>query len=353
MSETTRLLSTQREDPVRRWPCYDGLMRKRIEQNFTWNGSGWTQTNETLYVYDGILVLQERDGNDEPMTTYTRGIDLLAAPESGVGVSGTLQGAGGIGGLLARSDNQKIVPAVLCPNNPNPQNVVTSYYFSDGRGNVIALVSPTRAVLARYEYDPFGNLISKNGPMADMNKYRFSSKEWEGNAGLYYYGYRFYDPNLQRWVNRDPLDEPGFETLQLVNQPLLMRKLRLGINDSEVRFFLAMALQSGVSGGPNWPAELLETPNLFNFIGNGALNGIDPYGLEWHSYNPGSWDWGMIWDWLKTVASAANDRIDNLNMANDTLKCGVQMYGLLPGQKEKDDWINSDDPNDPIPIHAD
>jgi RHS repeat-associated protein len=116
--------------------------------------------------------------------------------------------------LLARSDNQKIVPAILSPENPNPENVVTSYYFSDSQGNISALVSPSGMILAQYQYDPFGNLISKSGLMADINKCRYSGKEWEENAGLYYYGYRFYDPNLQRWINRDPLGEPGFETLQ-------------------------------------------------------------------------------------------------------------------------------------------
>ena len=179
--------------------AYDGLMRKRIEQDFAWSGSQWTETNEVHYVYDVNLVLQERDKNNEPLTTYTRGVDL----------SGTLQGAGGIGGLLARSDNQKNVPAILTPQSPTPDNLATSYYFSDDQGNIIALVSPVGMILAQYEYDPFGNLISKSGLMADINKYRFSSKEWEGNSGLYYYGYRFYDPNLQRWVSRDPIQELG------------------------------------------------------------------------------------------------------------------------------------------------
>ena len=26
---------------------------------------------------------------------------------------------------------------------------------------------------------------------------------------MYYYLYRFYDPNLQRWINRDPIEEKG------------------------------------------------------------------------------------------------------------------------------------------------
>jgi RHS repeat-associated protein len=47
------------------------------------------------------------------------------------------------------------------------------------------------------------------GSLAAANVYRFSSKEWNGNSGLYYYLYRFYDPNLQRWLNRDPIDQIG------------------------------------------------------------------------------------------------------------------------------------------------
>jgi RHS repeat-associated protein len=64
-------------------------------------------------------------------------------------------------------------------------------------------------VAASYRYDPYGNTISSSGGLASANVYRFSSKEIHVNSGLYYYGYRFYAPNLQRWLNRDPIDENG------------------------------------------------------------------------------------------------------------------------------------------------
>jgi RHS repeat-associated protein len=64
-------------------------------------------------------------------------------------------------------------------------------------------------MVARYMYDPFGRLLAKWGILADANVYRFSSKEWDENAGLYHYPYRFYDPNMQRWLNRDPLGQAG------------------------------------------------------------------------------------------------------------------------------------------------
>jgi RHS repeat-associated protein len=170
--------------------AYDGLLRKRIEKDYSWNGSSWLETNEVHFVYDGYLVLQERNAANLPQVTYTRGFDL----------SGSLQGAGGIGGLLARTDMGKFIVG-------DPQ--ASAYYFSDAQGNVKELFYPAGPVAANYEYDPYGNLLVKSGPLADANRYRFSSKEWNDNAGLYYYGFRFYDPNLQRWPNRDPIQEWG------------------------------------------------------------------------------------------------------------------------------------------------
>ena len=54
----------------------------------------WTLVSVTEYIYDGFRVIQERDLNNTPTVSYTRGSDL----------SGSLEGAGVIGGLLARSD---------------------------------------------------------------------------------------------------------------------------------------------------------------------------------------------------------------------------------------------------------
>ena len=51
---------------------YDGKMRLRIRKEYTW-ASGWLETAEVRYIYDGNVVIQERDGNNLPATTYTRG----------------------------------------------------------------------------------------------------------------------------------------------------------------------------------------------------------------------------------------------------------------------------------------
>ena len=42
---------------------YDGLSRRRVMKEYGWQWSGWVKTNETRYVCDGYVPVQERDGN--------------------------------------------------------------------------------------------------------------------------------------------------------------------------------------------------------------------------------------------------------------------------------------------------
>jgi len=146
---------------------YDAFGRRRVRKEYTWQSSAWVLTNEVRYVYDGMLTVQERDANNLALVSYTRGNDL----------SGTLQGAGGIGGLLARTANSQL----LSPDSSSAH----SYYHCDGNGNITALVGTNGIIVARYSYDPYGNLLGMSGPLAEANSYRFSSKEWCANAAIY------------------------------------------------------------------------------------------------------------------------------------------------------------------------
>jgi RHS repeat-associated protein len=64
-----------------------------------------------------------------------------------------------------------------------------------------------------YDYDAFGkeirssSLISGSNP--DSYPFHYSTKFTDAETGLVYYGYRFYDPNNGRWINRDPIEESG------------------------------------------------------------------------------------------------------------------------------------------------
>jgi RHS repeat-associated protein len=142
----------------------------------------------TRYLYDGWNCIAEYTDNGTGLTLergYLWGMDL----------SGNMQGAGGVGGLLSMRDNGT-TPA-------------TYYPTYDGNGNVSEYVDQSGAKAAHFEYDPFGNLTVDSESNAAAFAYRFSTKPQDLTTGLYYYQYRWYDPATGRWPSRDPIAERG------------------------------------------------------------------------------------------------------------------------------------------------
>lgn len=137
------------------------------------------------FVYDGWNLVQETSGTN--VTRYVWGLDL----------SGSMQGAGGIGGLLCVIENG------------------TPYYpCFDANGNITEYVDENGTVVAHYEYSSFGKIIASSGSKKDDFHFRFSTKYYDAETGLYYYGYRYYSPEIGRWPSRDPIGEKGFEVLR-------------------------------------------------------------------------------------------------------------------------------------------
>ena len=167
--------------------AYDWQGRRIKKTVAPWNAgtsSYDAPTTTTKFVYDGWnLVAEVVNGVIE--RRYIWGPDL----------SGSLQGAGGVGGLVA-----------MLPTGHNWQIA-----HSDANGNVTMLVdAKTGEVTAEYEYGPFGEVVRSTGDLADENPFRFSTKYEEVESGLLYYGYRFYDAGVGRWVNRDPILDAAF-----------------------------------------------------------------------------------------------------------------------------------------------
>ncbi len=208
---------------------YDYLGRRVDKRVYTWQGSpgSWVLTARREYVWSGWLLLMELDGLDtggtggqaqKALRRYTWGLDLAGQN----GSVNSLEGAGGIGGLLGLLD------ANGTWNTPYDDKRYT--YFYDANGNVGQLVSPfaqtfnlSTALAARYEYDPYGrslldvndpNTLDPNhpkasGPYAAANPFRFSTKQFDNETGLGYWGYRYYHPGMGRWMSRDPIEEEG------------------------------------------------------------------------------------------------------------------------------------------------
>ena len=166
---------------------YDSQSRRISKVVSNWNGSVWTAIPNLKFVYDGWNLLAEVGTTGAVVRSYLWGLDL----------SGSMQGAGGIGGLLVVN---------LGTNG-------THFVAYDGNGNVATLVEANGGgISGRYDYGPFGEVIKKTGAASGM-PFRFSTKYQDEETGLLDYGYRYYQPVTGRWLSRDPIAESGGNNL--------------------------------------------------------------------------------------------------------------------------------------------
>jgi hypothetical protein len=111
-SHHSKLDQTNKKRPDPFWPgrlrlefAYDGSGRRIRKQVKTRNDSTWTTTTDRRFLYDGWNLIAEFDANATNSTlalvrSYTWGLDL----------SGSMQGAGGVGGLLWTSRTEGVWP---------------------------------------------------------------------------------------------------------------------------------------------------------------------------------------------------------------------------------------------------
>jgi RHS repeat-associated protein len=162
---------------------YDWKGRRIQKVVSIWNGTAYVPQSTTKYVYDGWNLVAILNSDSSLQSSFAWGTDLSGSP----------QGAGGVGGLLWMTVN-------------SGANAGTYFYAFDGNGNVVALVNAaTGAVASQYEYGPFGELLRATGPSAKANSFRFSTKFQDDETDLLYYGYRYYSASMGRWLSHEPL----------------------------------------------------------------------------------------------------------------------------------------------------
>jgi len=171
---------------------YDALGRRIRQTTWSWlvQSNLWAVTEDVRMVSDPLLFgrhLLELNATNVLARSYVRGLDL----------SGTLEGAGGVGGLLWVTLHTASGPAAG-----------TQFAAYDGNGNIVALSAASDgSATARYEYGPFGEPIRITGPAAALKPFRFSTKRTDPTTDLVLYEYRIYNPSAGRWLCRDPLGE--------------------------------------------------------------------------------------------------------------------------------------------------
>ena len=108
------------------------------------------------------------------------------------------------------------------------------FYTRDRLGSIREMTDASGAVVAGYDYDPWGRAVSLGGSIDAA--FGYAGYYVHAPSGLYLTQYRAYDPNLGRWLSRDPVGETGDET------------------------------------------------NLYRYAGGNPVNRVDPRGLGWQDW---------------------------------------------------------------------
>jgi len=79
----------------------------------------------------------------------------------------------------------------------------TYYYILNLQGDVVQIIDANGVMQAEYIYSPWGEIISAEGDLAEINPLRYRGYYYDSETGFYYLRSRYYDPENHRFINAD------------------------------------------------------------------------------------------------------------------------------------------------------
>ena len=156
------------------------------------------------------------------------------------------------------------------------------FYHYDGLGNVSDITDAIGSVVESYSYDAYGNSLDSSSV---GNPYLFNGRRFDTETGLYNYRARYYDPEIGRFLQTDPL---GY----------------------------------------------YDNVNLYSCVNNNSLNWVDPFGL----CGQGIKDWFKE-RWKKTadfISKKGTDKIiEILSKPIHKVKKIIDLFPTLMDKYEK------------------
>jgi RHS repeat-associated protein len=184
--------------------------------------SGSNEGNHTEFTYNGVgqrVKIVEATGTTVGSGTVTSTKQYVWAG----GIAEERDGSNTVTRRYFGQGEQRIV-----------SGTATNYFYTrDHLGSIREMIASDGSTIdARYSYDPYGRATQVSGSISC--DFQFAGMYEHATSGLNLTQYRAYDPNVGRWLSRDPLPD----------------------------------------------AETNQGPNLYNYVENDPLNLRDPLGLS-------------------------------------------------------------------------
>lgn len=164
----------------------------------------------TSFLWDGLQMIQEQRGSDVATYLYEQGSYVpLIRLDGGSGAAGSVAAASTI-------DGTRTVPLGL-------KNIY--YFHNDVAGVPEELTIGSGQIAWQADYKTWGNTVSEGWVQAEPHaplpsaeplpqNLRFQGQYLDRETGLHYNTFRFYDPDIGRFISPDPIGLSGGMNLQ-------------------------------------------------------------------------------------------------------------------------------------------
>ncbi|MBR6733599.1 MAG: hypothetical protein IKL96_04280 [Kiritimatiellae bacterium] len=166
----------------------------------------------------------------------------------------------------------------------------TYYPLTDVQGTVWGYVDSQNNIVARWQYDAWGNVVeeSVSVPALATLRYRFQGREWSAATGLVNFRMRWYDSETGRWLSKDPIGLSGGLNLYAFCM------------DSPIGIIDPMGNDAYISGSSGHAAMWVDEPGE---NGKVAIFDFGPATGGWNDYNR-----NLIYGKGKTVVTRSNKK---------------------------------------------
>ena len=260
--------------------------------NYTYGNGAW---RDLLTAYDGHEISYDGCGNptryyDGSAFTWTQGRRLTTATVGGTSISYAYDMAGvrssktvngteykytTLSGLVTRQTGGNATIDFIYDDSNQPlamkYNGTLYYYILNAQGDVVRIIDGSRNVVASYSYDPWGNIISSSGALADVNPLRYRGYYYDTETGFYYLQSRYYDPELGRFINADSY--ASTDATGLLSANMFAYCENDPVNKSDPSGELAPMLAAMVGGAVFGLMEQFMTDIIFAMVTGQPLDG--------------------------------------------------------------------------------
>jgi RHS repeat-associated protein len=154
------------------------------------------------------------------------------------------------------------------------------YFHANPLGSSTLLTDESGGLANSISYKPFGSIDEKHSIGKDNFRLKFSGKERDENIALDYFGSRYYDSDIGRFISPDPENQYHSPYIYGDDDPLS------GI-DPDGNFFIPF----------DFISLIIDAAIIGAYIGASEAN---------HSFNPAKWNWNSSKTWMGMLDGAVS-----------------------------------------------